>query len=323
MMKHFFTFFSRLSCLAAMIFILASCDMDDKADEAVPRLHISQVNYEVTLPGTLKDGTAATLRVTANKGYEITSDQTWLTVDKPSGTGLTDVTILCESNTSGAVRTGTLTITSHELSEQVHVTQTLYDPSAVVDLRTFFSDDFSWTEPIAAANNLKDPVGDPDNGYTRMQITDSRVATAWTATGLSDWYKTTVDASAANKINIQNGYLNFNSNAYFNTGLILPAISTNDGETANATLSFSASPDAGKNGADNVPLVVEIISGPGTVNGQSSVEITLPSERAWADYSYELDDITSETRIAIHTNAPSSQHYCRWYIDNLLLKETR
>lgn len=300
--------------------------MDDKADEAVPRLHISQVNYEVTLPGTLKDGTPATLRVTANKGYEITSDQPWLSVDKSTGEGLTDVTILCDSNKTGAVRTGTLTVTSFDLQEQVHVTQTLFDPAEVVNLRTFYSDDFAWTLPIAAANNLKDPVGDPDGGYTRMQITDSRVAEAWAACGLTDWYKSTQNPDGANKINIQNGYLCFNSNAYFNTGVVLPAITgTNADEAVNATLTFSATPDVGSGGADNVPLVVEIIAGPGTVDGQSSVEITLPSvaKRTWADYSYELNGITADTRIAIHTNAPSTQHYCRWYLDNLLLKETR
>lgn len=307
--------------IAATLF--ASCDMDDKADEAVPRLSISQVNYEMAFPGTLKDGTEATVRVIANKGYQISSDQSWLTVDKPTGSGMTDVTILCDSNKTGAERTGTLTITSSDLQEQVHITQTLYDPSAISEARTFFNDDFSWTLPIAEANGLKDPVGDAAGGYTRMQITDDKVKEAWAATGLTDWYIATQKADGANKINIQKGYLCFNSNSYFNTGVILPALKDlTTGETVNATLSLSAAPNIGANAPDNVPLVVEIISGPGTIDGQTSVEQTLTST-TWADFSFELDGISADTRIAIHTNAPSSQHYCRWYLDNLLLKELK
>lgn len=307
--------------LAATVF--ASCDMDDKADEAVPRLSISQVNYEVALPGTLKDGTEATVRVTANKGYQISSDQAWLTVDKPTGSGMTDVTILCDSNKTGAERTGTLTITSYNLQEQVHVTQTLYDPSAITEPRIFFSDKFDWTLPIADANDLKDPVGDAAGGYTRMQITDEKVKDAWAATGLTDWYITTQKPDGANKINIQKGYLNFNSNSYFNTGIILPALKgIKAGEKINAKLSFSAVPNIGSSGPDNVPLVVEIIAGSGTINGQTSVEQTL-TNTTWADLSFELNGIDADTRIAIHTNAPSSQHYCRWYLDNLLLKEQK
>ena len=307
--------------LAATVF--ASCDMDDKADEAVPRLSISQVNYEVTLPGTLKDGTEATVRVIANKGYQISSDQAWLTVNKPTGSGMTDVTILCDSNKTGAERTGTLTITSYNLQEQVHVTQTLYDPSTISEVRTFFSDDFSWTLPIADTNDLKDPVGDAAGGYTRMPITDDKVKEAWAATGLTDWYITTQEPNGANKINIQKGYLNFNSTSYFNTGIILPALQdVKTGEEVNAELSFSAVPNIGKNGPDDVPLVVEITDGPGTINGQKSVEQTL-TNTTWADFTFTLDGITADTRIAIHTNAPSSQHYCRWYLDNLLLKEQK
>ena len=307
--------------LAATVF--ASCDMDDKADEAVPRLSISQVNYEVTLPGTLKDGTEATVRVIANKGYQISSDQAWLTVDKPTGSGMTDVTILCDSNKTGAERTGTLTITSYNLQEQVHVTQTLYDPSTISEVRTFFSDDFSWTLPIADANDLKDPVGDAAGGYTRMQITDEKVKDAWAATGLTDWYITMQKSDGANKIYIQKGYIFFNSNSYFNTGIILPALKdVKAGEEVNAELSFSAVPNIGKNGPDDVPLVVEITDGPGTINGQRSVEQTL-TNTTWADFTFTLDGITADTRIAIHTNAPSSQHYCRWYLDNLLLKEQK
>ena len=39
--------------------------------------------------------------------------------------------------------------------------------------------------------------------------------------------------------------------------------------------------------------------------------------------SYELYGITTDTRIAIHTEAPNTQKYCRWYLDNILIKENQ
>ncbi len=191
--------------------------------------------------------------------------------------------------------------------------------------RTFYSDDFSWTEPIAAANNLKDPVGDPDNGYTRMEVTKPAVADAWAACGLIDWYKTAVNPNGANKINIQNGYLCFNSNKSFNTGVILPVLTDiSDDESANATLTFDAVPNIGGNGADNVPLVVEIIAGSGSLSDtadQQSVTVDITKETTWKTLSFGLYGIDATTRIAIHTAAPSGQKYCRWYLDNISVKE--
>ena len=203
------------------------------------------------------------------------------------------------------------------------VSQNLFDPDAALP-RTFYSDDFSWTEPIAAANNLGDPVADPDK-WTRMEVTNPAVADAWAACGLIDWYKTAVNPNGDNKINIQNGYLCFNSNKKFNTGVILPVLTDiSDNESANATLTFDATPNIGKNGADNVPLVVEIIAGPGSLSDtadQQSVTVDITKETTWKTLSFGLYGIDATTRIAIHTAAPSGQKYCRWYLDNISVKE--
>lgn len=321
-MKHFCMY---ISFCMSLIALLASCSMDDKADDATPRLHVSEKEIAVVKTGKLKDGSAATFQIAANKGYKITSDAEWLTVDKPEGSGLVDIVVACTENNTGAERTGKLYVTATGLADTVTVTQNTFDPNAVVKHRTFYSEDFSWTEAIATANELKDPVGDPASGYTRMQITDSRVADAWAASGLTDWYKATKDPKAANKINIQNGYLNFNSNASFNTGIILPALTGFTGsETTDAFLSFSASPDAGKNGADAVTLVIEITAGTGSFakdSDEPTTTVTLPDARAWAQQSFQIYGISATTRIAIHTNAPSTQKYCRWYIDNISVKE--
>ena len=325
-MKHHF-FMMSLWGLFALSLSFTSCGMDDKADEATPRLGISQARYELALPGTLNDGTSAIVRITANKGYHITSNQAWLSVDKPDGIGLTDVTIVCDSNKTGAIREGVLTVTTNGLEETITVTQTLFDPAVIARLRTFYSEDFSWTEPLAVAYDLKDPVGNATGGYTRMSVTNPNIVGAWTATGLTDWYTTVVNPTGVNKINIQMGYLNFNSNSYFNTGIILPAITgtRNSSEAVNATLSFIASPDGG--GPDDVPLVVEIISGPGSVKSDAQQAKSNPkligSSIGWHTMSYELYGITTDTRIAIHTEAPNTQKYCRWYLDNILIKENQ
>ena len=93
----------------------------------------------------------------------------------------------------------------------------------------------------------------------------------------------------------------------------------------NATLSFIASPDGG--GPDDVPLVVEILAGPGSVKANAQQAKTAPkiigSSVAWNNMSYELYGITTDTRIAIHSEAPSTQKYCRWYLDNILIKENQ
>lgn len=321
-MRHYAYFLA--ACLA-LITLVCSCAMEDKADEATPRLRVSQKSLSVVKTGKLKDGTSATFQVAANKGYRISSDAEWLSVDKPEGVGLVDVAVVCQENNSGVERSASLYVTADGgLKDTVLVSQSLFDPNVALP-RTFYSEDFSWTEPIAAANNLKDPVGDPDNGYTRMEVTKPAAADAWAACGLIDWYKTAVNPNGDNKINIQNGYLCFNSNNYFNTGVILPVLTDiSDDESANATLTFDAVPNIGGKGADNVPLVVEIIAGSGSLSDtadQQSVTVDITKETTWKTLSFGLYGIDATTRIAIHTAAPSGQHYCRWYLDNISVKE--
>ena len=321
-MRHYAHF---LAVCLVLISMVCSCAMEDKAEEATPRLRVSQKTLSVVKTGKLKNGTDATFQVAANKGYRISSNAEWLSVDQPEGIGLVDVTVVCQENNSEEERSASLYVTADGgLADTVVVSQSLFDPNAKVD-RTFYSEDFSWTESIAAANGLKDPVGDPANGYTRMEVTKSAVAEAWAACGLTDWYKTVVNPKGANKINIQNGYLCFNSNATFNTGVILPAFTNISGnETANATLSFQAAPNVGSKGPDNVPLVVEIVQGSGSFSEESdmpSVTADISSSTTWVSLSFSLYGIDSTTRIAIHTAAPSGQKYCRWYLDNILVKE--
>ena len=56
-MRHYAYFLA--TCLA-LITLVCSCAMEDKADEATPRLRVSQKSLSVVKTGKLKDGTSAT-----------------------------------------------------------------------------------------------------------------------------------------------------------------------------------------------------------------------------------------------------------------------
>ena len=85
----------------------------------------------VELPGK---GTGATVEVSANTAWRVTSTESWITVSPASGTGNGVITISASVNTSLAARTATVTVASTEvelLAEDIAVSQETYvDPSA-------------------------------------------------------------------------------------------------------------------------------------------------------------------------------------------------
>ena len=79
----------------------------------------------------------------------------------------------------------------------------------------------------------------------------------------------------------------------------------------NATLSFIASPDGG--GPDDVPLVVEIISGPGSVKSDAQQAKSNPkligSSIGWHTMSYEYM-VLQPTHVLQYTlKQPNTQKY--------------
>ena len=120
------TFLKTLPAIMLCFIGFSSCGVDDTAEDAVPRLKVDQNRVELIRTGTLSSGAAATLTITANKGYAVTSDAEWLSVDRPTGKGAVSVNILAQENESGAVRKGLLTVTSaSNLSETITVIQNL------------------------------------------------------------------------------------------------------------------------------------------------------------------------------------------------------
>ena len=80
-------FLETLTAIALCFVGFSSCGVDDTAEDAVPRLKVDQNRVELIRTGTLSSGATATLTITANKGYNVTSDAEWLSVDKPTGRG--------------------------------------------------------------------------------------------------------------------------------------------------------------------------------------------------------------------------------------------
>lgn len=71
---------------------LVSC-MENTAEDASPRLKVDKTNITVIQTGRLSTGTKPSVNVTANLGYEASSDVDWITPDKPTGKGITDITL--------------------------------------------------------------------------------------------------------------------------------------------------------------------------------------------------------------------------------------
>jgi hypothetical protein len=300
-----------------------SCTIDDKAEEALPRLSVD--TYELTLA---KNGKSSldedvTFEVIANKGYTITSDQKWLGVDKPTGQGMVDVTVVADENDTEDSRTGTLTVKSGDLYETILITQTIIAPDP---MRVFYHENFDWLIPFAKENS--DPVGDNKGNSNRTNVTNSAIKEAWEASGLTDYFPT------ANNINAYYNYIHFNNNnhkyhpeyPHYDMGVILPRLDLGT-ETVNATITVQVSPDGTIGKLDVVPLCISIESGSGYVGELGTSKISEPVYPptliyTWSTFTFVLRDIASDTRIAIRSDG-NTNDYCRWFLNDILIKETK
>ena len=93
-------------------------------------------------------------------------------------------------------------------------------------------------------------------------------------------------------------------------------------------LTFETCPNIGGSGkADAVTVTVEIVEGPGTVNGNSDreSEAMKPDQTwKWTPMSVKLYGVTAATRIAIRSTQQGNpgvtageKGYFRWYLDNV------
>lgn len=310
-----FTFFS-----LSMMMLFSSCGVEDKAEDALPRLEVSTARLDLTREGTTTTGDVPTLTIRANQGYSMTVDQPWVTVDKPSGKGFQIVTLTVEPNEGDASREAVITVTNNYITEHVRLYQSNQKASGN---RTFYEEHFDWAIPFGK----DDPVAMNKGTSNRTSITDPAVAPLWAATGLKSW-----NTEKTSSISIYLHYIHFNSNGNFDTGVVLPKMAV-AGKPANVVVSFVMCNDAAA--GDRVPVVLEIQEGAGTVDGGkiSKPLVEGPGHStgvyAWREMSFEVTGITSETVMSIHTVAGTSgtwdpaqpNKYCRWFLDDIIVKE--
>jgi len=305
-----------------LVAILSSC-VENNADDAAPRLKVNKININVIQTGKLSTGVSASFKLVANLGYEITSDVDWITPNKPTGKGATDVTLNIKVNETGDIRVGHLTIKSHDLSEVITVTQTM-DPDTDDGKEvgfTYMEEDFAFFEPYGG----QDQVTYPTQGSTVSVRSKDEAVKSFDEKGYGDYNYN------GNCMYMAKHYLKMGKSNY-QTGLTLLLKNIKAGKSTNITLTFDATPVVSVDGTgdaitlrgiDDTSITVEKLEGPGSVgNATSTVSGILPlssvtSWNQWASLSVTLYGVTAKTRIAIRSTQQGLTGYHRWYLDNI------
>ena len=321
MKKNLFRTFPAVLLSATLAMTVASCGVEDKAEDAVPRLTVDKNRIEVTKNGLTGNGDVATLQVIANKGYTITSDAEWLTVDQPEGKGSVAVAVQASDNDSGDVRLGTLTVTSvGSLAEHILVYQNLEeakdDGNPVGHI--YFADDFAW------ALGGSDAVGDKNSGNARNIYTWGFVENGF-ADPLPRYKETYEDLNSnAKTCYVMQGYLKFDK-----TNTITAIAIKNNGITPGYTVNVEVKFKCAFLGSDKCNIVVGLegdgaIEG-GTVAGSRIVSQVVPmssTNNTWTEVSVNIKGATSNSKIILGDqtyvkDGINNQGTFRWYLDDL------
>ena len=314
-------FLETLTAIALCFVGFSSCGVDDTAEDAVPRLKVDQNRVELIRTGTLLSGATATLTITANKGYNVTSDAEWLSVDKPTGRGAVNVSILAEKNESGAVRKGLLTITSgSNLSETITVVQNLEedrDDHMPVG-HIYFNDDFAWC--VGGTDDVgSQTIGDARNIYTWNYEANGFTSSLPTFQSLYEDLN-----SNAKTVYTMNGYIKFDK-----TNTITAIAIRNLGIAAEKSTNVKVSFRCARYNTDKTTVVVAI-EGEGSIDGGSqagtrivSTPVAMSADKlTWSDVSVNIRGISSKTKIIIGEqtyvkDGINNSGTFRWYMDDL------
>lgn len=318
--------------ISAFIFVggvfcfLLSCD---KEPDIPARFSIDTVSIDVISTGQLSSGEVPTISIVANKGYNVTSDSEWLTVDKPQGSGSATVTVLAAEYTQGQSRTGHLTVSSADFSQVITVRQT-NDPFPAFGY-IYFQDDFSWITPYAEALGAGDYIATADPGASAPNVGSKAEAGDVDAVAFMaefDERGYAVLKPEDNTMYLMTHYLKFCRTDY-NNGLILPAIDFSEtGETSsNVQLTFDfAGHMSGKLYVDDIRMVVEVMSGDGQIETSSGTmsdisDAFTPSQKdgeaKWTSASVNIYGISSNTELVIRHENLDATGVHRFHLDNI------
>lgn len=314
-------FFKTLAAIALCFVGFTSCGVDDTAEDAVPRLKVDQNRVELIRTGTLSTGAAATLTITANKGYVVTSDAEWLSVDRPTGRGAVNVNILAEENESGAVRKGLLTVTSGQnLSETITVIQNLEEDrdDRMPVGHVYFSDNFEWCV------GGTDDVGNQAIGDARNIYTWDYAANGFTSS-LPTFQANYEDLNSnAKTVYTMKGYIKFDKTNTI-TAIAIRNLGIAPEKSTNVKVSFKCA----RYNTDKTTVVVAI-EGDGSIDGGTqagtrivSAPVAMSADKlVWSDVSVNLRGITSKTKVIIGEqtyvkDGINNSGTYRWYMDDL------
>ena len=317
---------SSLIVLGGVCLSLISCHKDDAAPA---RFDVDTVNIEIISTGQLSTGETPTVAIIANKGYSIVSDADWLSVDKPHGNASATVTVLAQEYDHGQSRTGHLTVTSAEFSQQITVRQTS-DPFPAFGY-IYYEDDFSWVTPYAEALGAGDYIATADPGASAPNVGSKAEAGDVDAVAFMaefDERGYAVLKPEDNTMYLMTHYLKFCRTDY-NNGLILPAIDFSEtGETSsNVQLTFDfAGHMSGKLYVDDIRMVVEVMSGDGQIETSSGTmsdisDAFTPSQKdgeaKWTSASVNIYGISSNTELVIRHENLDATGVHRFHLDNI------
>uniref|UniRef100_UPI00321670C4 BACON domain-containing protein n=1 Tax=uncultured Draconibacterium sp. TaxID=1573823 RepID=UPI00321670C4 len=318
----------RIVYISLFSVMLIACE-EDNAENPDTRLSVDKTIITIVRTGTLNTGSEATLTVLANKGYEITSQTEWLSVDQLTGKGKVTVVIVAEENNTGSVREGEIVVKSEERSEIIRVIQNMNE-----DLDdgkkagyVYMEENFDWFEEFGG----NDQVTYPDQGFTTRVSIHDKAASTFEARGYED-YNPGPDCMYMAKYYLKMGKKNNQ------TGLSVKLQNIPVGKSSNIKLSFDVAPVIGIStegdvitvkSIDPTAIVVEKLEGPGSIsthgaalsNPMSMSMVT--SWNQWVNMEVNLYGVTSKTKIAIRTSQHGSSGYYRWYLDNVKMEKIK
>lgn len=301
----------------------ASCEVENLAEDAAPRLKVDKSVVQVIQNGKLKSGASATIEVVANKGFEVTSDQEWLTVDRTEGQGRAILTVLADANESGAVREGHLNVASLDRKFTVTVRQSLEeDTDDHLEIGyVYFADDFKW------AVGGSDDVGNKSIGDARNIYTWDYAANGFESS-LPTFQSLYEDLNAGKKtVYTMDGYLKFDKTNTI-TAIAIKDLGIEAGKTTSVRVSFKCA----RYNSDKTTVCVAIegdgsIAESETANNRVIKTVAMSdSKLSWTEVSVDISAISSATKIIIGEvtfvrDNISDKGTFRWYMDDLKVEK--
>ena len=307
--------------LFAVGMTFTACGVEDNTKDVLPRLNVDKSIVQVIQDGKLKSGSPATINITSNKGYTITSDCDWLSVDRPEGQGRVTVEIVAEPNETDGERVGHLNISSMNLSEIVTVKQTLelnLDDKLEIG-HVYFFDDFKWaidgSDAVAQGS-----AGDQRNIYTY---------TSWTGENPLPIFQANYEDfnSNAKTVYTQDGYLKFNKTNTLTA--ISPKVNgIEPGKTSAVRVSFKAAFQ------DKSTKIAVGVIGQGQIKDGETIEggcvspqlITPDATWKWYEVSVDIAGLAGEDKVVVGPiefirDKVTSSGTFRWYLDDLKIEK--